>query len=232
MSRRSDTTLRELVAQGERELQGASAEQAIAWTARHFAGSVAVACSMADAVLPGLVADALPGVDVLFLDTGYHFTDTLVTRDIVADELDVRVVDVRPRLSVAEQDAAYGAQLWQRDPGACCRMRKVEPLRAALGGYEAWITGVRRDEGPTRAGTPIVTWDEGFGLVKVNPLVDWTFERLLTYAAQHRLPVNLLVSNGYPSIGCEPCTQAVAEGEDPRAGRWAGFAKTECGLHA
>jgi len=232
VSRRTEAQLRELVAQGEQELVDATAEQAIAWAATHFPTSLAVACSMADAVLPGLVADALPGVDVLFLDTGYHFSETLVTRDLVAEELDVRIVDVRPRLRVAEQDTAYGPELWRRDPGACCRMRKVEPLRAALGGYEAWITGVRRDEGPTRADTPIVTWDESFGLVKVNPLVDWTFEHLLTYAASHRLPVNLLVGHGYPSIGCEPCTQPVAEGDDPRAGRWAGFAKTECGLHA
>ena len=186
---------------------------------------------MADAVLPALVADALPGVDVLFLDTGYHFSDTLVTRDLVAEDLDVRIIDVTPALSVAEQDAAYGPDLFARDPAACCRMRKVEPLTAALAGYEAWVTGVRRDEAPTRANTPVVSWDEAFGLVKINPLVNWSFEQLLGYAADRRLPVNLLVTNGYPSIGCEPCTKPVAPGEDPRSGRWAGFAKTECGLH-
>lgn len=229
---RDEARLRALAEQGARELEGATAQEVVAWTARHFGGSVAVACSMADAVLPALVADAVPGVDVLFLDTGYHFSDTLVTRDLVAEDLDVRVVDVRPRLSVAEQDSAHGTDLFARDPAACCRMRKVEPLREALSAYDVWVTGVRRDEGPTRAGTPVVTWDDAFGLVKVNPLVDWTFEDVLSYAAGRRLPVNLLVTNGYPSIGCEPCTQPVAEGEDPRAGRWAGFAKTECGLHA
>jgi phosphoadenosine phosphosulfate reductase len=110
-------------------------------------------------------------------------------------------------------------------------MRKVEPLKAALGGYEAWVTGIRRDEGPTRADTPLVTFDEQFGLVKLNPLATWTFDEVVDFANDHRVPVNLLLSDGYPSIGCEPCTQRVAPGDDPRAGRWAGFAKTECGLH-
>lgn len=230
-TRRPTDELKALARQGIRELDGADAQTAIAWAAEHFPSSLAVACSMADAVLPALVADALPGVDVLFLDTGYHFSDTLVTRDLVARDLPVTVRDIRPRLTVAEQDAAYGPRLYERDPAACCRMRKVEPLTEALTGYEAWVTGVRREEGPTRADTPIVAWDETFGLVKVNPLVDWTFEELLTYAAARRIPVNLLVTNGYPSIGCEPCTRPVDPGADPRSGRWAGFAKTECGLH-
>lgn len=230
--RRSEAELRALATQGAALLADADAATIVAWAAENFGGGrLTVACSMADAVLPALVADALPGVDVLFLDTGYHFSDTLVTRDLVEEDLDVRIVDVRPPLSVAEQDAAYGAQLYASDPAACCRMRKVEPLKAALGGYEAWVTGVRRDEAPTRANTPVVTWDDAFGLVKINPLVDWTFDQLLGYAADRRLPVNLLVMAGYPSIGCEPCTRPVAPGEDPRAGRWAGFAKTECGLH-
>ncbi|MGB7818437.1 MAG: phosphoadenylyl-sulfate reductase, partial [Ornithinibacter sp.] len=189
------------------------------------------ACSMADAVLPQVVAAHAPGVDVLFLDTGYHFAQTRDTRDRVAHELDVTVVDVRPGVTVAEQDAQYGPRLYERDPAACCRMRKVDPLTAALGGYEAWVTGIRRDEGPTRADTPLVTFDEQFGLVKLNPLAAWTFDEVVEYATDHRVPVNLLLSDGYPSIGCEPCTQRVGAGQDPRAGRWAGFAKTECGLH-
>jgi phosphoadenosine phosphosulfate reductase len=229
--RRSVDELKALAERGNHELEGATAHEVARWAAEHFGHSIAVACSMADATLPHVVAEAIPGVDVLFLDTGYHFSDTLVTRDLVAEDLDVTIVDVRPRLTVAEQDAEFGKDLFARDPAACCRMRKVEPLKAALAGYEAWVTGVRRDEGPTRAGSPVVTWDEAFGLVKINPLVDWTFEQVLGYAADHRIPVNLLVTNGYPSIGCEPCTQPVAEGEDPRAGRWAGFGKTECGLH-
>ena len=229
--RRTTDELRALAEQASVELADASADEVAAWAARTFPGTLAVACSMADAVLPAVVAKHAPGVHVLFLETGYHFAETHGTRAQVAHELDVTVVDVMPRLTVAEQDAEYGARLYERDPAACCRMRKIEPLKAALGGYEAWVTGIRRDEGPTRADTPLVTFDEQFGLVKVNPLAAWTFDEVVDYANDHRVPVNLLLSDGYPSIGCEPCTKRVAPGDDPRAGRWAGFAKTECGLH-
>jgi phosphoadenosine phosphosulfate reductase len=231
-ARRSTDELRALAEQGALELgPDATADEVAAWAARTFPGTLAVACSMADAVLPAVVANHAPGVDVLFLDTGYHFAETYGTRAQVAHELDVTIVDVLPKLTVAEQDAEYGAKLYERDPASCCRMRKVEPLKAALGGYEAWVTGIRRDEGPTRADTPLVTFDEQFGLVKLNPLATWTFDEVVDFANDHRVPVNLLLSDGYPSIGCEPCTQRVAPGDDPRAGRWAGFAKTECGLH-
>lgn len=202
-----------------------------AWAAEQFGPSLAVACSMADAVLPQVVAAQRPGVDVLFLDTGYHFPETLATRDRVEQELDVTIVDVLPEHTVAEQDAEHGPRLHDRDPGACCGMRKVAPLKRVLAGYDAWVTGVRREEGPTRAATPVVTWDEGFGLVKINPLVTWSYDRLMAYSSEHGLPENPLLHQGYPSIGCLPCTRAVAPGEDPRAGRWAGKEKTECGLH-
>ena len=231
-ARRGTDELRALAEQGARELgPDAGADDVAAWAARTFPGTLAVACSMADAVLPAVVANHAPGVDVLFLDTGYHFAETYGTRAQVAHELDVTVVDVLPTRTVAVQDAEFGPRLYERDPAACCRMRKVEPLKAALAGYEAWVTGIRRDEGPTRADTPLVTFDEQFGLVKLNPLAAWTFDEVVDYANDHRVPVNLLLSEGYPSIGCEPCTQRVAPGDDPRAGRWAGFAKTECGLH-
>jgi phosphoadenosine phosphosulfate reductase len=230
--RRAADTLRALARDGARELGlDADADAVSAWAARTFPGTLAVACSMADAVLPHVVARHAPGVDVLFLDTGYHFAQTYGTRDQVAHELDVRVVDVRPELSVAEQDATYGAQLHDRDPALCCRMRKVDPLRRALSGYEAWVTGVRREEAPSRADTPLVTFDDQFGLVKINPLAGWHVDDLLGYADRHDVPINLLLSQGYPSIGCEPCTLRVEPGADPRSGRWAGFAKTECGLH-
>nr|WP_198169882.1 phosphoadenylyl-sulfate reductase [Agromyces laixinhei] len=210
----------------------ASAAEVVAWVAENFrVDAAAVACSMADAVLPHVAAAQLPGVDVLFLDTGYHFTETRVTRDEVSRALDVRVVDVLPEQTVAEQNAEFGADLFARDPALCCARRKVAPLQKALAGYELWFTGVRREEAPTRANTPLVQWDERNGLVKVNPLAAWTFDELLDYAGEHQVPVNLLMSHGYPSIGCEPCTKPVAAGEDPRSGRWAGLAKTECGLH-
>jgi phosphoadenosine phosphosulfate reductase len=210
----------------------ASPAEIVAWVAENFGvDAAAVACSMADAALPHLVAEQLPGVDVLFLDTGYHFSETYATRDEVERVLDVRIIDITPDQTVAEQDAEFGAKLFERDPALCCARRKVAPLQEALGGYEVWFTGVRRDEAPTRTNTPLVSWDERNGLVKVNPVASWSFDDLLAYAADHKAPVNLLVNFGYPSIGCEPCTKPVAAGEDPRSGRWAGTSKTECGLH-
>lgn len=201
------------------------------WANDEFGAGLSVACSMADVVLAHLVSTHRPGVDVLFLDTGYHFSQTLQTRDRVIDSLDVTVINVRPELTVAEQDARFGARLHDRDPAACCAMRKVEPLRRALAGYDAWLTGVRREESLTRAEAPLVTYDEAFGLVKINPLATWTVEQVRAHSEREMLPGNPLLAQGYPSIGCAPCTRPVAAGEDARAGRWAGLAKTECGLH-
>lgn len=236
-ARRSAEELKALVERGLVELRSrqpdeASPAEIIAWVAENFEISrVAVACSMADAALPHLASQTLPGVDVLFLETGYHFLETTFTRDEVARELDVNVVDVKPEQTVREQDAEFGKDLFARDPGLCCARRKVEPLRRALAEYEVWFAGVRREEAPTRAETPLIAWDERNGLVKVNPVAAWTFDDLLAYTSENAVPVNPLVANGYPSIGCAPCTKPVAEGEDPRSGRWAGLGKTECGLH-
>lgn len=231
---RSEAELRRIAQRGTAELGWeASAAEVIAFAAEHLdVRETAVACSMADAVLPHLVAAQLPTVDVLFLDTGYHFAETRGTRDAVARTLDVNIVDVLPELSVAQQDEKYGKDLFSRDPAACCQLRKMDPLAASLSGYGAWFTGVRRDEAPTRTNTPLVAFDEKHGLVKFNPLAAWSFEELIGYATEYQVPVNLLLSNGYPSIGCQPCTRPVAEGEDPRAGRWAGLNKTECGIHS
>jgi phosphoadenosine phosphosulfate reductase len=210
----------------------ATAEAVIAWVAKHFGvESIAVACSMADSVLPAIVAKQIPDVEVLFLETGYHFAETHATRDEVARALPVKILDVKPKQTVAEQDAQYGEKLYQRDPNLCCQLRKVDPLNNVLKSFELWFTGVRRDEAETRTYTELVQWDEKNGLVKVNPLAAWTFDELIDYATEHKVPVNLLLSNGYPSIGCEPCTKPVAPGEDPRSGRWAGANKVECGLH-
>jgi phosphoadenosine phosphosulfate reductase len=186
---------------------------------------------MGDAVLPHLVSRFVPGVDVLFLETGYHFPETIGTRDAVAATLPVTVVDVLPILSVAEQDATHGKDLFASDPTACCRMRKVEPLAEQLIGYEAWVTGVRREESPTRTSTPLVGWDHTHGLVKINPLAAWTFDDLVSYAHEHSVLVNPLLEDGYPSIGCAPCTRRVEAGGDLRSGRWTGFSKIECGIH-
>ncbi|WP_414696481.1 phosphoadenylyl-sulfate reductase [Pengzhenrongella sp.] len=228
---RTKDELRAVVAEAAPRLADASAQEVAAWAAEEFGGMLAVACSMADAVLPHLVSKSAPGVDVLFLETGYHFAETVATRHKVEAELPIHVVDVMPKLTVAEQDAKFGAELNKWDPTACCRMRKVEPLAEQLEGYEAWVTGVRRDEAPTRANTPIVTFDELHGLVKINPLAAWTFDDLLAYAQENQVTLNPLLNDGYPSIGCLPCTNRVAPGDDPRSGRWAGLSKTECGIH-
>jgi phosphoadenosine phosphosulfate reductase len=224
--------LRRLVDEAQETLAQGSADEVAAWAAATFPGRLAVACSMAgDTVVAQLLARFAPGVDVLFLDTGYHFPETLGTRLELARMIDARIVDVRPAQSVAQQDAALGPKLYERDPELCCRLRKVEPINARLAGYEAWVTGLRRQDGPTRAGIKTVEWDPAHQMVKINPLAAWSFDDLLDYAQRQAVPVNPLLSMGYPSIGCAPCTRPTAPGEDPRAGRWAGLLKTECGLH-
>ena len=154
----------------------ATAEQLLAWTAETFGEKFIVASNMQDAVLVELAAKARPGVDVLFLDTGYHFAETIGTRDAVEAVHGVRIVNARPAHTVAEQDSLLGKDLFARDPNRCCALRKVVPLQNTLAGYDAWVTGVRRVEAPTRANTPLVTYDEKFGLVKVNPIAAWTDE--------------------------------------------------------
>jgi phosphoadenosine phosphosulfate reductase len=209
----------------------ATAQQVLAWTAATFGDRFVVASNMQDAVLVDLAATARPGVDVLFLETGYHFAETLGTRDAVAHTYGVRIVDALPDRTVAEQDSLLGKDLFAREPDRCCALRKVVPLQRTLARYDAWVTGVRRVEAPTRANTPLVTFDDKHGLVKVNPLAAWSDEDMDTYIAEHGILVNPLVAEGYPSIGCAPCTAKPLPGADPRSGRWAGSTKTECGLH-
>ncbi|WP_197380075.1 phosphoadenylyl-sulfate reductase [Mycolicibacterium mengxianglii] len=223
--------LRQLAARGATELDGATAEELLRWTDEMFGGSYVVASNMQDAVLVDLAAKVRPGVDVLFLDTGYHFAETIGTRDAVESVFDVHVVNVSAETSVAEQDSLFGKDLFARDPGACCRMRKVEPLSKALKGYTAWVTGIRRVEAPTRANAPLISFDEAFKLVKINPIAAWSDEDMQNYINLNGVLVNPLVDEGYPSIGCEPCTAKPVPGSDPRSGRWQGLAKTECGLH-
>ena len=228
----SASDLRALAARGADELDGATAEELLAWTDTTFGAQYVVASNMADAALIHLAAALRPGVDVLFLDTGYHFAETLGTRDAVAQVYDITVVNVTPEHSVAEQDRLLGNDLFARDPAECCRLRKVTPLGAALRPYSAWVTGIRRVESPTRAEAPLISFDEAFGLVKINPLAAWTDEDLQSYIDHNGVLVNPLVEEGYPSIGCAPCTAKPIDGADPRSGRWQGSAKTECGLHA
>ncbi|BBX69452.1 phosphoadenosine phosphosulfate reductase [Mycolicibacterium psychrotolerans] len=229
----TETDLQELAERGAAELgPNASAADLLRWTDENFGGNYIVASNMQDAVLVDLAAKMRPGVDVLFLDTGYHFVETIGTRDAVEAVYDVNVVNVRPEKSVAEQDSLFGKNLFERTPNECCRMRKVEPLSKALRGYSAWVTGIRRVEAPTRANAPLISWDKAFGLVKINPLAAWSDDDMQGYIDTHGVLVNPLVDEGYPSIGCAPCTAKPIAGADPRSGRWAGQSKTECGLHA
>src|SRR5919197_3292002 len=227
----SEAELQALAERGAAELDGASADDLLRWTDEHFGGNYIVASNMQDAVLVDLAAKALPGVDVLFLDTGYHFAETIGTRDAVEAVYDIRMVNATPEHTVAEQDSLLGKDLFARDPNQCCALRKVAPLQKTLAGYDAWVTGVRRVEAPTRANTPLVTYYEKFGLVKINPIAAWSDEEMDAYIAEHNVLVNPLVSEGYPSIGCAPCTAKPAPGADKRSGRWAGTGKIECGLH-
>jgi phosphoadenosine phosphosulfate reductase len=230
--RRSTEELKALAEEAALRFADADPAEVVAWAAETFGDSLAVACSMAgDTVLPHLVSRHAPGVDVLFLQTGYHFAETLGTRDALAGTIDARIIDVLPIQTVPEQDAEYGEKLWSRNPGLCCQLRKVDPINRELGSYEAWVTGVRREDNALRANVQLVEWDAKHAMVKINPIAAWTFDELLEYAGTNGVPINLLLTDGYPSIGCEPCTRRVEPGEDPRAGRWAGLAKTECGLH-
>ncbi|HET6710193.1 phosphoadenylyl-sulfate reductase [Amycolatopsis sp.] len=221
-----------LAERASKELADATADEAIRWTVETFGDDFIVASNMQDAVLIDLATKVKSDVDVLFLETGYHFPETIGTRDAVQTVYpDVRIVNAQAEQSVAEQDAEYGAKLHDRDPTLCCNLRKVVPLRKTLAGYSAWVTGVRRVDAPTRANTPIVTWDDRNGLVKINPIAAWTDDEFNGYIREHGILENPLVSIGYLSIGCAPCTARVEPGQDPRSGRWAGQNKTECGLH-
>ena len=238
----SEDELRELAAKGAAELDGATATELLAWTEANFGGvngprggatcNYVVASNMADAVLVDLAAKVRPGVPVLFLDTGYHFAETVGTRDAVESMYDIQLINVTPDLTVAEQDATHGKDLFSSNPALCCRMRKVEPLARTLRDYSAWVTGLRRVEAPTRANAPLISFDEQFGLVKINPIAAWSDDQFNAYIEANNVLVNPLIDEGYPSIGCAPCTVKPAAGADPRSGRWAGLAKTECGLHA
>lgn len=224
--------LQELAADAGRALAGASAEEIVRWASDTFGPRFCVTSSFADAVLVHLVSRVAPGTDVVFLDTGLHFPETLRVRDQAAATLPVRVRSIRPRLTVGQQDGLYGPRLFSRDPDECCALRKVEPLERALADYDAWAAGLRRDESPTRANTPVVHFEAARGKVKVNPLAAWSQADVDAYISRWNIPVNPLLSQGYGSVGCWPCTRRVRAGEDPRSGRWPLFDKTECGLHA
>jgi len=204
-------------------LDRAPAAEVVAWAADRFGAGVTLTSSFADCVLVDVATAVVPGLDVVFLDTGYHFPETLAYLELVRARYDLRLRVLTPAVDLDDR--------WRTDTDACCAARKVQPLARALAGRAAWLTGLRRSETPARATAPVLSWDRGRGLVKVNPLASWTDADVETYVAEHDLPRHPLEAAGFRSIGCWPCTRATRPGEDARAGRWAGTSKTECGLH-
>ena len=202
--------------------ESSPASAVIRWAVDTYGDSLVLAASFEDVVLIDLATKVAPGIEVVFLDTEAHFPETLAFVAEVKDRYGLNLTVTKP----GPDAAAHPCGTEQ-----CCQFRKVEPLRRALAGRTAWLTSLKRSDGPSRATTPIVSWDQSFSLVKVNPLVTWTDDDVASYLADHDLPVHPLVSKGYRSIGCAPTTRPVAEGEDARAGRWSGLDKSECGLH-
>lgn len=217
-----------------RKWEGQPAQTTLIEAVGAFGETLVLACSFGpeDIVLIDLLSKADPTANVFFIDTGYHFPETLALKDrILARYPQLRLETVMPLATVESQDAQYGARLYERNPDSCCAMRKVEPLNRVLHGYKAWITGMRREQAPTRSDIGIVQWDARRDMVKFNPLATWSNADVWKYVVDHKLAYNPLHDQGYPSIGCAPCTAAVSPGQDPRSGRWSGKGKTECGLH-
>jgi phosphoadenosine phosphosulfate reductase len=213
------------------KLTGAPADEIVRWAVRATAGRICVTSSMTDALIIDIASRVMPGIDVVFLDTGYHFAETADTRDAVAAIYPVNVINITPERTVAEQDRYLGVRLYSRNPELCCYLRKVAPLDQALAPYRGWITGVRREETVLRRGAQAIEWDAQRNMIKVNPIVSWSKDEVDAYIEANGVLVNPLVTKGYPSIGCATCTLPVQAGADPRSGRWAGTGKTECGLH-
>lgn len=215
------------------EAENWGAAELVSFALERFSPAVAVASSFGaeDVVLIDLAAQVRPDFRVFTLDTDFLFPETYTLIDDIERRYQIKVERTRPRLTPEEQAKEFGAALWSRHPDQCCNIRKVEPLTNKLSELDAWITGIRRDQAPTRANARKLDWDAKFGLVKINPLADWKWEQVWDYIRSRKIPYNSLHDRNYPSIGCTYCTRQVQPGEDMRAGRWSGFQKTECGLH-
>jgi len=211
-------------------------QDVVAAAIERYREKIVLACSFGaeDVVLVDMVHRVDPSAPLFYLDTEFLFPETYATRDRVIERYHLKpaqVIQVKSLLTAQQQAKEHGDALWSREPDRCCQLRKVEPLTWVLRGYEAWITGIRRDQAPSRANAGIIEWDQKFELVKINPLARWTWADVWTYIKVYEVPYNPLHDQNYPSIGCTHCTAPVAPGDDPRAGRWKNFAKTECGLH-
>jgi phosphoadenosine phosphosulfate reductase len=227
------TMTAEEIAAAQRELSGATPEEILRWAVARFGSKLTMATAFGaeGCCLIHLLAEIKPDLRIFNLETGYQFPETLRLRERIKERYGIEVEYVRPEQTVAEYEAEHGGPLYRLRPDQCCHDRKLEPLRRAVVGYEAWISAIRRDQTLDRAVAGVVQWDAKFGLVKVNPLLNWTRKDVWSFILKHDVPYNPLHDHGYPSIGCWPCTQAVGDGADERAGRWAGTVKKECGLH-
>ena len=227
-------SLRQEVTAQQQAAESWDAARLIKWGLERFGSNLAIASSFGaeDVVLVELAARAGIPYRVFTLDTDFLFPETYALIEGTEKLYGIHIERTRPQLTPAEQAAKHGDALWSREPNLCCSIRKVEPLKNILSSLDAWITGIRRDQTPQRANAKKIDWDAGFGLVKINPLADWTSGRVWEFIRENKIPYNALHDNHYPSIGCTYCTRQVMPGEDPRAGRWSGFTKTECGLHA
>jgi len=218
------------------EFEHKAPQDLLTYALRRYHPKIILACSFGaeDVVLVDMIHRINATVPLFYLDTEFLFPETYAVRDRIMAKYGFgadQVIQVKSRLTPAEQAAQHGDALWSKDPDSCCRLRKIEPLTRLLEGYQAWVTGIRRDQAPTRANAGLIEWDAKFGLAKVNPLAKWTAEEVWTYIKIHDVPYNSLHDHNYPSIGCTHCTAPVMPGQDPRSGRWQNFAKTECGLH-
>jgi phosphoadenosine phosphosulfate reductase len=224
-----------LASEAAAALERAPADEILRWVVETFAAKVAVASSFggpSSVVIVDMALQIDPQIAVTYIDTGVLFPETHALVDSVRRHYGIDVRAVRTPVALAEQAKVFGESLWARDPDLCCALRKVLPQRNLLREFDAWITGLRRDQSDARSRTPVVQWDQNFGLIKINPLARWTQREVWEYIRERELPYNALHDRGYPSVGCTHCTAAVAPGEAQRAGRWQGFQKTECGLHA
>ncbi|WP_338055050.1 phosphoadenylyl-sulfate reductase [Sulfobacillus harzensis] len=228
-----DTRLAEAWATLSPQLEALGPQAVLAWATKQFPEGLVLASSFGaeDMVLIDMLTRVTDHPVVFYLDTGLLFPETYTLIRQVEARYPLRLVRVAPALSIEEQGERLGPALWSRNPDQCCAIRKVEPLQRYLADKRAWITGIRRDQTPFRKNAPVVGFDERHGLVKINPLAPWSQKDVFRYLVKNQVPYNPLHDHGYPSIGCVPCTRPVNPGDDPRAGRWAGQEKTECGLH-
>lgn len=216
------------------KLAGKTPAQIIQWAGETYGDKLAIGTSLgAEAmVIMDIASRIIPKVPYIFLDTGFHFSDTLDLLEKAKRRYNANIIVAKTEITPARQAALHGEQLFFRDPSACCEIRKIEPMRKALKPYQAWLSGMRRDQTAVRANMGHADWDSKFGLLKISPILEWTWDDVWKYIQENDVPYNRLHDMGYPSIGCAPCTKPVKPGEDPRSGRWAGFDKTECGLHS